>query len=136
MQQGNFTELQSLLESADVNSSSASEVDTLQVNRANHQGITPLHLCCFAGATECVRLLLEKGAQPNRSDNDGWTPVHAAAIGGHLRILRLLFQAGADLQMQDSFGRTPADVTDNEAAKSALQKMLRSRVSAAKCTSL
>ena len=62
----------------------------------------------YHGHTECVRLLIEHGADIHRhvfghkNTALGW-----AAIWGHTEIVRLLLEAGADAGAQNSFGETP-----------------------------
>lgn len=126
VQQGDFTELRQILSKAIV--ASAGHVpDRLVVNVANHQGITPLHLCCFAGADECARLLLLHGATADCSDDDGWTPLHAAAVGGHNTIVSYIVRAGGDIHRPDVFGRTPMDVATNPSTKHLLQQLSAQR---------
>ena len=43
------------------------------------EGLRPLHLTCGAGATDCARLLVEKGAEIAVTDQMGLTPLHWAA---------------------------------------------------------
>ena len=98
--------------------------DTEEVSfarEANRQGITLLHLCCFANSVKCVRLLLTLGARVNRADDDGWTPLHAAAAGGHVDVIHVLVAGGAGLEAVDARGRTASDVACNAVSKAALE---------------
>ncbi|KAF2828811.1 ankyrin, partial [Ophiobolus disseminans] len=56
---------------------------------------TPLTWGSEQGSTECVKILLEAGADPNETEYDGWPPLHWAARNGHLDVLLLLLQYGA-----------------------------------------
>jgi ankyrin repeat protein len=59
---------------------------------------TPLHASVAAGHIECVRLLLEHGADPNARADMGQTPLHLAPSSD---IARLLIEAGADPSATD-----------------------------------
>ena len=128
VQQGDFDELLAILSHTPAPVSSDDRVhDRLAVNTANHQGITPLHLCCFAGADECVRLLLVHGAIADCWDDDGWTPLHAACVGGHHTTINFLVRAGADIRRADHYGRTALDVASSNATKLLLQRLVVER---------
>ena len=101
---------------------SSSEFD---VNTRNRSGITPLHLCAFAGDVRCVRLLLVLGANPNIADLDGWTPLHAAAVGGHVTVIKQLVTSGAMVECKDSSGRRPRHVARNDRTKAQLRLLGR-----------
>lgn len=68
---------------------------TLDYNTSNHEGLTLLHVCCFIGpnAVECIRLLLQMGANPNLYDHSGWKPLHVAAACQHADVISLLQKA-------------------------------------------
>jgi hypothetical protein len=53
---------------------------------------------------DCVRILLEFGANPNGRDGDGATRIMYVP---NVKIYPILFQYGADPNAQDSAGRTP-----------------------------
>ncbi|XP_025106608.1 ankyrin repeat and SOCS box protein 13-like [Pomacea canaliculata] len=57
--------------------------------------IRPLHEACLAGHTECVRTLLEHGAEVNARNIDGGTPLCDACCNGNLEIIRMLLEQGA-----------------------------------------
>ena len=95
----------------------------LDVSIANSEGITPLHLCVFAGNPRCVRLLLALGANPSAGDNDNWTPLHAAASKGHTDIIVMLAVAGAALRVKDKRGRRPHDVAASDDVKDVLKNL-------------
>lgn len=66
------------------------------VRERNQAGSTGLHLAVTH--PECVRLLLQHGADPDerdRGDNAG--SLHFAAAGGHLESVRILLDAGGDV---------------------------------------
>ena len=88
-------------------------------------GETMLHLATLRGMlegnTECVRLLLDAGANPNvhckvgiatpaldfGTKVIGETPLHRAAAFGSEEMIQLLVEAGADINATDAHGETP-----------------------------
>lgn len=68
------------------------------VEAADTYGNTPLQ---FAAARpdglDCVRALIDAGADPNGGDRVRWRPAQRAAGAGNLEILKLLVEAGAKL---------------------------------------
>jgi len=81
------------------------------VNRADIDFYTALHLACDIGDVVSAALLLEAGADPNASHPglDGWTPLHLAAWRGHCECVQALLAKGADAHALDWYGRTPSD---------------------------
>jgi len=90
---------------------------------ADANGWTPLHVLCrirnaelLPGARErirdCLKLLLDAGADPNAIDNFQSTPLHQAARSPAFGIeeLRLLVKAGGRKDLKNGMGRTPAMV--------------------------
>jgi hypothetical protein len=60
------------------------------VDQRNAQDQTPLMLACQAGALECVRMLLEAGANATLVDGLQSTCLHNAARQGSVEVLELL----------------------------------------------
>lgn len=76
------------------------------------EGFTALAAAVVSGQTECVRVLLARGADPSIPTVDDRTPVFLAASVGHLPALRLLMDSfdlhrATESWRQDSAGRTP-----------------------------
>lgn len=59
-------------------------------------GSTPLHVAAGCGQSECVEVLLRRGADPLLSDVDGETPLHKACRHGHARCIRVLLHPPVD----------------------------------------
>jgi uncharacterized protein len=95
------------------------------LNLPNEEGITPLLVAAGMGhganptrgryktdaqAAECVRLLVEAGADVNQgAPRNRRTPLHAAAAHGWNDTVKLLASKGAALEAADSRGLTPFD---------------------------
>ena len=47
----------------------------MSINSQNGDGFTPLHVAAMWDKEECVRLLMERGADPAISDDDEMTPL-------------------------------------------------------------
>lgn len=82
-------------------------------------GWTPLICAAFKGHAECVKLLLERGADKEAQGKEaGRTPLMRAALGGHLDCVRLLLEAGADAKARDISGKTALDMVASALATS------------------
>ncbi|WP_395462822.1 ankyrin repeat domain-containing protein [Wolbachia endosymbiont of Cantharis cryptica] len=81
----------------------------IDINAANEDGYTPLHLAVLYGCTDTVRVLLQaKGIDINAANKDGLTPLHFAASLGHTDIVKVLLQMkGIDVNATDKNRCTP-----------------------------
>lgn len=62
----------------------------------------------FAGAVDCVRILLNAGAPATYRGSDGSTPLHYAALCGSIAMVDSLLAAGASPRLTSHDGCTPA----------------------------
>lgn len=67
-----------------------------EVDTGDYVNVTPLMLAAEAN-TDCLRLLLQRGADVRKRSNDGRTAAHYAALKGNLEALQALFAADVDL---------------------------------------
>lgn len=90
-------------------------------------GFTPLHLACFSGSDESVRLLVERGAPLEKLAEASFArvrPLGTAVFAGQVEAARILLEAGADPNGVDSGEHRPlqtAEANGNEA----LARLLR-----------
>jgi ankyrin repeat protein len=83
-------------------------------------GFTPLHLACFAGGADAVRLLVERGAPLERLAEAAFArvrPLGTAVFAGQLEAVEILLEAGADPNGVDSGENVPlqtAEANGNE----------------------
>jgi ankyrin repeat protein len=72
---------------------------------------TALHFAAFFGQPECVRLLLQHGADVHAvsSTFGNVTPLHSGAAADSLEIVRLLVEHGADVNARQNGGFTALD---------------------------
>ncbi|KAF6743832.1 ankyrin repeat-containing domain protein [Ephemerocybe angulata] len=76
----------------------------IEVNAADTNGRTPLHVAAKGSHEAVIQLLLAApGIDVNASDTDGRTPLHVAAAEDHEVILKLLLAApGIDVNAPDT----------------------------------
>ena len=67
------------------------------VNKADNDGVTPLHSAALVGLEAVVNVLIEAGADVNETSNNGDTPLSSAAWKGHDAVVKVLIEAGADV---------------------------------------
>ena len=97
--------------------------DTELVRLRSADGFTALHLACFFGHPDAVRLLLAAGADAD-ANAEGATavrPLHSAAAARSSEIVDLLLAAGVDVDSRQQGGFTALQA----AAKSGLPDMVR-----------
>ena len=83
----------------------------IDLETANHEGRTPLHLAAEFRPRH-VDCLLEAGANPNAADARGETPLHRAIVTpslNHHFMVPLFKHHGANLNARDLEGHTPQD---------------------------
>ena len=84
------------------------ECDTTEIDSLDWVGKAPLMYAAQGGHTECVRLLLEHGADVNKPSASRSTAAHYAAERGHKEtLLALLDDVGCDVDARGSWGMTP-----------------------------
>ena len=73
------------------------ELDGVDPNVADLQGVTALHLAARFGNEEMVRYLLGQGADQFSRDFNGVTPIHLGAKGNFLKVLRPMLESDGQL---------------------------------------
>ena len=80
------------------------------VEMANDNQRTALHIAASYGNLEMCRLLLDWGAKVDPVDKWKETPLHDAARQGYLSVVKLLVERGADDKEKNDNGRTASDL--------------------------
>ena len=70
-------------------------------------GLTALLYAAREGCLECVRILVDAGADPEMADPEGVTPLIMAITNGHYDAADFLLSVGVDPERWDWWGRTP-----------------------------
>ena len=68
---------------------------------------TPLHLAAYNRMSECVRLLINGGAEVDVLTRFQSTPLHYASFVGSIRCAQVLLEHGADIDAKESWGQSP-----------------------------
>eukprot|EP00798_Chlamydomonas_sp_ICE-L_P022308 gene22308-biopygen30990 len=70
---------------------------------------TPLFEAARHGHVECIKALLDSGADVNIKDIDGITPLQGAALHGHDECVKALLGHDADVNVKDTQGHSALD---------------------------
>ncbi|XP_026160295.1 protein phosphatase 1 regulatory subunit 27b [Mastacembelus armatus] len=79
-----------------------------------HSGMAAIHEAVLTGNLECVKLLVQYGADIHQRDEEGWTPLHMACSDGFPQIAGYLLSLGADPELENECGEKPSDLIDPE----------------------
>jgi len=60
---------------------------SIDINRYNDEGQTPLQRCCLIGNLSLAKILVKFGAKSKITTRDGFTTLHVAAFSGHSQML-------------------------------------------------
>jgi len=82
--------------------------DVNQYAKSPH--VQALHAAAAGRCLECVRALLEKGADPNAPQDAGFRALHEAASSNDRAMAELLIKKGATPDVKEDKGRTGADL--------------------------
>ncbi|CAI5594292.1 MULTISPECIES: ankyrin repeat domain-containing protein [Wolbachia] len=84
------------------------------VNAADVEGYTALHLAITEKRLETVRELIKSGGNVNAEEyGSKCTPLHLACMVGKVEIVEELVKAGAEIEQADKFGMTEMDYAKN-----------------------
>jgi len=79
---------------------------TADPNIPHNEGNASLHAACFNGNVECVKFLMEIGAELDMLNIYGRTPLWMAVCWNHFECLKYLVQQKANLNIRDGHGST------------------------------
>ncbi|XP_050501733.1 uncharacterized protein LOC126881490 [Diabrotica virgifera virgifera] len=80
------------------------------LNPFNHEGLTPLMVCCLNKNFECAEILLDADADPNIKDQiSGRTALFHAAEKHDVEMVEMLLQFNANTKLKNFFGTSPHD---------------------------
>jgi ankyrin repeat protein len=103
------------------------------VNKADHEGSTPLHVAAQHGRLDVVRALIKQlGADINTSDEHGRTPLMTTSLGKQDKVIRWLIKNGADAQASHQEYGTAADYSSMSGAPVAQTAYIEARANCAK----
>ena len=91
------------------------DTDPDLVGSLSDDGFTPLHLACFAGGADAVRLLVERGAPLERLAEASFArvrPLGTAVFAGNVGAAQILLEAGADPNGVDSGEHRPLETAE------------------------
>lgn len=68
---------------------------------------TPLHVAAYNRMSECVRLLVNSGAEVDALTRFQSTPLHYASFVGSISCAKTLLEFGTDIDAKESWGQSP-----------------------------
>jgi ankyrin repeat protein len=86
----------------------------VQVDSADCNGDTPLHVMVWRNDRYAVNLLIEAGANVDALGDMGETPLHVAVGQGDLPIIESILKAGAKIDIRSEFNKTAAERAKQE----------------------
>ena len=106
------------------------------VDTPDYGGMTPLMYAAIGGHVDCVRLLLQRGADVRKSIDGCGGAAHLAAMWGHPKALTAVLAAGCNVDSTDDGGITPLMYAAIQGRVSCVRLLLRRGADARKVTKL
>ncbi|KAI2644762.1 Serine/threonine-protein phosphatase 6 regulatory ankyrin repeat subunit C [Labeo rohita] len=103
--------------------------DTLEwfdINTVDSLGRTCLHIAASGGNVECLKLLLNSGADLSKKDYFGRSPLHYTSVNGSYLCTVALVKAGADVNELDNCPDRQSSSDSDEEAQWCLEFLLHS----------
>ena len=72
----------------------------------NRRGYTPLMYAAETGMENCLKFLVNSGADVNMCNDEGDTAIIAASKGGNIKVIKFLLESGADVNAVGTLGNT------------------------------
>lgn len=79
----------------------------MSANLRDADNKTPLHLATYNRTSECVKLLINNGANVDALTRFQSTPLHYASFVGSIKCAQILLEHGADIDAKESWGQSP-----------------------------
>ena len=76
------------------------------LNAQNQAGNTPLHWAALNGHLECVKVLLEEGADPTVRNQSGHDAVYEAELNDKTEVVEWVLKEGGD-GLEEGLGESP-----------------------------
>uniref|UniRef100_A0AAQ4NW16 Ankyrin repeat domain 52 n=1 Tax=Gasterosteus aculeatus aculeatus TaxID=481459 RepID=A0AAQ4NW16_GASAC len=99
------------------------------IDSPDTQGQTALMLASLGRHTDCVHILLEKGAKADAADKKGFTALHRGILDSEHCVSALL-EHGASALCRDSWGRTPLHLVASRGHTKLLGTLLKAAMKA------
>ncbi len=99
----------------------------MAVDRLNYNRRTPLHLACFEGHAESIRVLLDARADPHIPDSESKRPLHQTATSGYLNAMQVILpHTMSDIDTRDAAGNSPLIHAITESSLPVVQLLIQS----------
>ncbi|KAJ8924864.1 hypothetical protein NQ315_001019, partial [Exocentrus adspersus] len=95
-----------------------------EINKTDPQKLTALMYACMYRNWECVKYLLQKGANPNLVNDKLQTALHMACVQNSVRCAFELIHKGAKLNVRDAFDNSPLSIAVTNTASMTMSKYL------------
>jgi hypothetical protein len=96
----------------------------IDIDVADHEGCTPLHIAIGEGHTELVTVLLERGANRFARDRELMTGLHWSIFPDDVELMMLVIGTEPDVDPVDATGRSPLNWAVSENAHSTTELLL------------
>ena len=89
------------------------------------KGWQPIHYAAFAGATDVLRFLLDKGADKDSLAPNSYTPLMLAIRNGHTDVATVLLKEDADFTHRGPAGETALDLAQRRESAELVELLKR-----------